>query len=192
MPSFTRIQLEDYLSKLDVKAEAVLDVGGSQKPVKKRVASWDVKEYQIMDLEVPHEGETPDIILDLDNIEAKAEGVIGKFDMLFCLEVFEYVTNPNLVARRLAAFLKQGGIAYISFTFIYPHHNPVGKDYLRYTRWGAEKILQDAGFELVECTPRIAREPLILYDWFDAEGLKMSKDYRGHNEVGYIYKVKKI
>lgn len=192
MPSYTRLQLENYLSKLDIKAKAVLDIGGSQKPVKGRIKKWEVEEYKIMDLETPHEGQKPDIICDIDSWDAKPFEAMDSFDVVFCLEVFEYILNPMMVARRIYAFLKKGGEAYISFPFIYPHHNPAGKDYLRYTRWGAEAILKQAGFEIVECVPRVAKEPMVLLDFFDVEGMRPSREYYNHNEVGYIYKVKKI
>jgi len=196
MSSYTRQQLEFYLASLDIKANAVLDIGGSQKPVKGRTKSWEVDDYKILDLSKPHEGNPPDIILDIDSWEAvpalTMQKVVNMFDIVFCLEVFEYILNPNLVARRINAFLKKDGVAYISFPFIYPHHNPAGRDYLRYTKWGSERILEDAGFEILECIPRIAKEPFSLLDWFDLEGMRKAKTYAGHNEVGYIYKVKKI
>ena len=40
-------QLEDWIKTLDVSG-SVLDIGGSQNPIKGRTKSWDVNEYKIL------------------------------------------------------------------------------------------------------------------------------------------------
>ena len=67
MSSSYRNALNEWLAQLDVKAESVLDIGGSQLTMPKRVRSWDVGEYLIADLPEPHEDSPkPDIVLDLN------------------------------------------------------------------------------------------------------------------------------
>jgi len=64
--SFTRIQLENWLKTIDVKADSVLDIGSSQQGIRKRVKSWNVRDSIGLDLEQPHEGEQANIICDLN------------------------------------------------------------------------------------------------------------------------------
>lgn len=190
MPSFTRQQLENWLKTIDVKADRVLDVGGAQKPVKSRTASWEVEDYIIFDLENPHEGESPDFAMDLNEyIDAPNE---QKADVVFCLEVMEYVYDPFNSIMNLNRLLKTGGVLYISFPFIYPVHNPVQDDCLRYTKRGAEKLLEKAGFEIEQYVPRFADQPNVLMSWFHIERMRPAKNYKGHDEVGCLIKAKKL
>jgi len=64
--STVRIQLENWLKTIDVKADRVLDAGGSEKSIKGRTKSFDVKELLILDLKEPHQGVKPDIVCDLN------------------------------------------------------------------------------------------------------------------------------
>lgn len=66
MSSYFRQKLESYLKTLDVKADRVLDVGGSQLSIKGRTKSFQVKELLTLDLAEPHEGKKPDIIADMN------------------------------------------------------------------------------------------------------------------------------
>lgn len=193
MPSNPRRQLEDWVKKIDVKADRVLDVGGSQLPIKKRVKSWDVRDYKILDLEAPHEGPKPDIVFDLNIMSYTLEHK-ETIDIVFCLEVMEYIWSPVAAIQNMHNFLKAGGILYISFPFLYPHHNPKGLDYMRYTRWGAEKLLTQTGFKIISNTPRIATDAGLEYlaGFYGAEGMRSAAGYDGHDEIGYLIKAIKV
>lgn len=185
MASRSRQQLEYYLGTLDIKADQCLDLGGSQLPIKSRVASWDVREYVIADLEQPHETkQPPDYIWDIDK-EPPPEALKMRFNMVFCLEVMEYVIEPLKVLIRLNAVMKEGGVLYISFPFCYPHHNPAGRDYLRYTRWGAERLIKESGFEVEDIFIRSGSD--LLVKTYQAEGMRGTKGY-DHTEVAYVFK----
>ncbi len=130
MSSSYRIELDNWLSQLDVTASRVLDIGGSQLPVKGRTKSWNVKEYLIADLPEPHVGSPkPDIELDM-NYQRSAEG--DQFDLIFCLEVFDYVFDPIASMGNLSTYLKPNGTAWVTFPSFYPSHNPIEDDALRY------------------------------------------------------------
>lgn len=69
MPSKSRIQLESWLKEIEVVEGNVLDIGGSQLPIGKRLHNtalyWD--NYKILDLEQPHEcKQKPDIVCDIN------------------------------------------------------------------------------------------------------------------------------
>jgi SAM-dependent methyltransferase len=171
MSSYSRQQLESWLKTLDIKADAVLDIGGCQLPVNKRTKSWDVKEYKLLDLKQPHEQKQkadiefnindsiawihnskdfPDVerfkIVDMEYYE--------HFDSIFMLEVLEYVWNPVIAIENCNEFLKRGGLLYLSFHFLYPLHKPEDFDYLRYTPNGIIQILEENGFNVESFTNR--------------------------------------
>ena len=189
--SYYKTQLEEWLETIDVKAEKVLDVGGGSNPVKGRTKSWEVLDYKILDNKTEEMVQRPDYIFDIN----KKEEIIPeklKYDIIFCLEVFEYVWNPVQAMENLYKWLKAGGILYISFPFIYPHHSPDGRDYLRYTRWGVDKLFKEAGFRTSKVRPRteINSDPTLL-QWFLKEKMHPCRDYDGHNEIGYLCKCMK-
>lgn len=176
-------------------------------------------EYKILDLENPHEdSQQPDIACDLNLVERGIYGHNGlplsepgcsndepagiyeipimkeyghreEFDTAFCLEVMEYIYNPLQALKNINFFLKEDGILYISFPFIYGVHNPKGLDYLRYTPDGAEKLLKEAGFKILEHIPRTASS--VLQTFYDIEGMRNRKDC---NQLvsGSLIKCKKI
>jgi SAM-dependent methyltransferase len=151
MSSIYRQQLEKYLARLEIKAESVLDVGGAQLPVSKRVAKFDVGTYAILDLPEPHKvhesltGHKP-MMADI-NLELPDE-MQETYDVVFCLEVMEYIWNPAQALKNLAALTNKGGTLYITFPHYYPPHEPIEHDTLRYTLSGAKRFLAMAGFDM--------------------------------------------
>lgn len=181
--SYFREQLEEWLKRIDVKTEVVLDVGGLANPVEKRVRNWDVEEYRILDNGAEVVG-TPDYFYDINNLI----DLPRKFDIVFCLEVFEYLYNPVQAIENISSFVKPGGIAYISFPTIYPVHNPAKIDFLRYTKRGVEKLLEIGQFKTWEITPRIATAGIdLLAKFYSVEGMHPVKDKVVY-DIGYMVK----
>jgi len=199
MGSKTRQQLEDWLSVIDVDTDRVIDIGGSQLSIMNRVNSWKVNEYKVLDLEVPHEcKQKPDIIFDLNtdgrlSYNEKKE-LDKQFDMAFCLEVTEYLYDPMKAVKNIASMLKTGGTLYISFHFIYPVHNPPLEDCMRYTKVGAEKLLEAAGFEIVFNRTRIGSNNAMesLFHFYSKEKMRPTKLENCHNEIGCLIEAKKL
>lgn len=174
--SFYREQLEQFLAALDVTAEVVLDVGGAQRPVKGRTKSWDVGRYEILDL--------PDYDLD----EPFAYPL--QADLVFCLEVFEYVLVPTVALaniRRLlrpARVLRQGGKAIVTFPFVYPLHNEVELDSLRYTSTAVRRLASKAGLRITGLTARhTCTDTLVRY--YREDGMHAAPG-REHGVTGFI------
>ena len=207
--SYFRNQLEDWLKKIDVKADRVLDVGGGSKPIEGRTKSWEVKDYRIIDngleeqkvgsmymFDLNKEGMELTLMQNLGGEKEEEKLTLDLYDMVFCIEVFDYIWNPVQALENINAVMVDGGILYLSVPFIYPHHNPAEYDYLRYTRWGVEKLLKETGFEILELVPRNANKPSMLFDFWHAEGMhpcKIKPDMNlGHDEIGYCIKAKKI
>lgn len=186
--SFYREQLETWLKDIEVKADLVIDIGGASNPVSKRIKNWDVKEYIVLDLAI----ETPKT--DFVKYDLNEDGIpminnkylVEKADVVFCLELYEYVYNTVQATRNLWSMLKKGGIAYITFPFVYPFHEPKQIDFLRYTQRGVEKLLELANFSHWEINARIDRSK-ILQSFYKADGMHPVKNYN-HNVTGFLVK----
>lgn len=187
MSSSYRLELNKWLSDLDVKAGVVVDIGGSQERVKDRVKSWNVKKYVIADLPEPHkDSPKPDIEVDLNDIYL---GDVCIADTLFCLEVFDYVWNSLNAMQIISALLRNGGVAWVTFPSIYPLHQPVEDDALRYMPAGIAKLAQAVGLTVEEMIPRHFETNL----WdatIRAERMRAAK-HQDHSISGWIVKFKK-
>jgi SAM-dependent methyltransferase len=107
--------------------------------------------------------------------------------VVFCLEVFEYIYNPVQALENLVSFLRNGGVAYISFPAIYPVHEPKEIDYLRYTKKGIEKLLANSGFTSWNITPRVStfgRDSLAYF--YQQEGMHPVKGDTVIYDIGYM------
>ncbi len=186
MGSSYRLELDKWISNLDVKAASVLDIGGSQLPAKGRTKSWEVGEYKIADLEDPHvDSPKPDIILDLN----QENDLIESFDLIFCLEVFDYIWNPALAFETIEELLEPGGVAWVTFPFMYPTHQPIEDDALRYTEGGIRKLAAYASLTIDELIPRRPETTAVEMLW-RAERMRAAKHY-DHNVTGWIVKLRK-
>ena len=182
--SNVRRQLESWLKKIDVKG-SVLDVGGFAMPVKGRTKSWDVSDYRILDIR------GGDIKEDLNEYiirpPTRDGGLEPDFDIVFCLEVMEYIYNPFQALENINQYLNEFGTLYISTHFMFPHHSG-GPDSLRYTSIGITRLLEKTGFEDIKITPRYALNPLTMEIWQKEE----SKVCKYPTEIGHMIKAIKI
>lgn len=185
MSSSHRISLNNWLAQLDVKADTVFDIGGSQEALKPRVKSWDVKELLVFDLEQPHaESPKPDVICDLNVWNQHLNAYKGLGDIIFCLEVFDYVYDPVNAMQIIRDLMKNHGTAYISFPSQYPLHQPVEDDALRYMPGAIKKLAAKVGMEIVEMIPR-RTETDAIYNAFRVERMRCAK-HEDHNFTGFI------
>lgn len=181
MASNTRTQLETWLRTIDVKGN-VADVGGLYLPIKGRTKTWDVVNYDIMDIRDDRDGIRSAFVFDL-NLPYFLPPI---YDTVFLIEVTNYVWNPVQMMQTVNRMMKPNATLYASFHFIFPHHS--GYDSLRYTRIGIIRLLTNCGFSEVEITPKIAR---------DVNGLKKflyeeSKVVKYVGEIGYLVKAVKL
>jgi SAM-dependent methyltransferase len=191
MSSYSRQQMENWLKTIDINVDRVLDIGGAQLPIASRVKSWSVKDYKILDLNVPHETKRkPDFELDIQDDNALATFVqngIGTFDVAFCLEVAEYWYDPLRALKNIGSLLKTGGTLYLSTHFVYPVHSPSGLDYLRYTRHGILQLLERSGFNVEEIRGR-EWESINWQSVYISEKMRPDKTFKYHEEVGNLIK----
>lgn len=191
MSSSYRLELDRWLSQLDVSALTVLDIGGSQLPVKGRTSSWNVQRYLIADLPNPHvDSPKPDIVMDLNKrgTDINNQGFITA-DLIFCLEVFDYVFDPINALEHINLHLEKGGTAWVTFPMMYPLHQPVEDDALRYMPGGIRKLAESVGLKIVQMIPR-RTETDAIYKGFRTERMRCAK-HEDHNISGWIVEFKK-
>lgn len=194
MSSSYRNTLNEWLSNLDVKANMVLDIGGSQETMPKRVKSWNVENYIIADLPQPHkDSPKPDIEMDinktLEPVNDPYNDFADYFDSIFCLEVFDYVYDPMTAFRNIELLLKKGGTAWVTFPSFYPTHQPIEDDSLRYMEYGIRKLAKGAGLTIEEMIKR-RPESNMLDQFIRTERLRAAKNY-DHEFLGWIVRFSK-
>lgn len=160
---------------MDVKATNVLDVGGAQGGVRDRVRSWNVGTYEVADIEQP-----ADLILDLNTATVFP---LGKYDLIFCLEVFDYIWNPSHALYVLRQMTNNKII--VTFPFIYPHHNELDRDALRYTEPGVKRLAEAAGLRVTNVWYRRDKSGL-LKQFYAADGMRAAKEYPDHSVTGFV------
>lgn len=200
MSSYYKQQLNEWKATLDVKANIVFDIGGAQDPIKGKTKSWDVEDYKIVDLEVPHiETVRPDIVHDMNqpifdrvsNSLSIKPRYLGCVDLIFMLGVMDYVINPNIAMESIHDILAPGGLAWIEFPFVYPIHNPVDDEGCRYSEGCIRRLAKQAKLNIEEI---IYKRPMpgnrYLLDFYSADGMRAAKGV-DHNVTGYIVRFSK-
>ncbi len=163
---------------------SVLDVGGAAWPAKGRTKTWDVTDYKILDKNHTYKKAPIDYVQDL----TRPFELLEKYDVVFAIEVMEYMWNPYQAALNLYNVLKPGGILYCSTHFLFPNHGG-GTDVFRITREGINVLFTSVGFKILEVVPRRAVEAYqpILLEWQNHE----SKICKYPEEIGHFFKAQK-
>jgi SAM-dependent methyltransferase len=76
----------------------------------------------------------------------------GSFDTVLGLSMLTYLPEPRLMLDESRRVLRSGGTLILEFTQLAPLHDEPN-DYLRFTRYGAQWLLEGAGFEVIETIP---------------------------------------
>lgn len=154
MASLYKQQIVEYLKSRRYTADQALDVGGGEKKASE-YAQVTANRYLVMDMEASLK---PDFIHDLNQFAHPDEIFAVErnpgFDLIFCLNVFEYIWNPYNAVANLYTWLKPGGRLVVNFPFLYPLHNPEGIDYLRYTHEWVHKMFHER-FQFSEVSTNI-------------------------------------
>lgn len=72
------------------------------------------------------------------------------FDSIFSSEVFEHVSNLNVIIPELNRVLKKGGHMLVTVPFVWEEHE-IPYDYKRFTSYGIKKTLKQYGFKTIKC-----------------------------------------
>jgi SAM-dependent methyltransferase len=76
----------------------------------------------------------------------------GSFDTVLGLSMLTYLPHPARLIAEARRLLRPGGMLILEFTQMVPLHDEP-HDYFRFTRYGAELLLREGGFEPVEFVP---------------------------------------
>lgn len=184
MSSYYKQQLNDWKASLDVKADLVYDIGGAQDPIKGMTKSWDVKEYKIIDLAVPHvEKVHPDIEHDMNEVWHQR---LKPADLIFCLGVSDYIINPNIFMKNIYYILKVNGTAWVEFPFIYPIHQPIEEEGCRYSEGCIRRLANQAGLIIEEIIyKRPKPDNPFLKMFYEKDGMRAARGV-DHDVIGYI------
>lgn len=124
----------------------VIDIGAGEAPYRELFGD---QHYLTLDrAETPHSGGV-DLYGEADAVPAED----GSFDAVLCTQVLEHVAEPLLALREFRRILRPGGVVIATVPFVWEEHE-APFDYYRYTRYGIEHLLRQAGFADVEVRPR--------------------------------------
>lgn len=194
--SLYKDQLISYLKGKDLKGQRILSIG-SQHDDRKYFKSVECEKWMTMDISSEFK---PDVLYDVNKDLFGFDGdsllpleYFDSFDVILAFELWDYIYDPMTAHKNILSLLKTDGLYMGSYPFVYPHHEPVEDDALRYTDFGIKKIMTKAGFRTVEVVERVAtlgKENLA--NFINAEGLRLSKKMQPYSyPVGYIVTGKK-
>lgn len=202
MSSFYKQVLNEWKATLDVKAARVIDIGGAQDPIKGMTKSWDVEDYKIMDLAIPHvTKQAPDLVQDMNHpwhpmLRTELKGEVEyrfhpiQADLIFMLGVMDYVINPSMALENLTMFMTEDGTAWVEFPFAYAHHEPLMEEGCRYSEGCINRLAKQSGLKIVEIIRKMERSGGLVR-WYADEGQRMAKNYPYHGVTGFIVKFEK-
>ena len=127
----------------------LLDVGCGSKPFAPLFAS-QVKRYWGSDLRASRYlgSERPDAFATAEAQPFRS----GAFDTVLGLSMLTYLPEPGRMLAEAHRVLQPGGLLILEFTQMVPLHDEP-HDYFRFTRFGAQYLLDRAGFDVVEVVP---------------------------------------
>lgn len=191
MASLYKQQVVDFLKARNYKARQVLDVGGGDTGIRKYT---NVETNRLLVLD-NNDKFKPDFIHDLNEFkhpdEIFATERNPQFDLIFCMNVFEYIWNPYNAVANLYTWLETDGKLVINFPFLYPMHEPAGTDYLRYTHEWVQQMFQSkfkfSTIDIHMCTSTKGKE--LLKAFYINEKMHMRKNDDSWNIIGCIVEV---
>ena len=90
----------------------------------------------------------------------------NSFDVIVSFQVFEHVKLLDQALSELIRVAKPGARFLLTIPLLWPEHE-VPDDYRRFTRWGVERLLLDAGLVLNRVQPMGTIYDVIAVFWLD-------------------------
>lgn len=191
MGSVYKEQLNNFVTTLELKGDVLLDWGGAQNPIKGRTKAWDIIDYKVVDLEVPHsDSPKPDIVQDANEpLSGDIVKYVSKTDILIAFGIYDYVINPNVCTDSIAQLLSPDGYAWIEWPFAYAHHEPLMDEGCRYSEGCLNRLLKQSGLK-IEVMHRKMEQSGYLKRFYAEDRMRFARSYPYHGVTGFITKVR--
>jgi SAM-dependent methyltransferase len=122
----------------------VLDVGCGLQPYR----PWMDRAVEYVGLDREGPLSKPDVVGTVDALPFEDRS----FDGVLSTQVFEHVADPSRAFRECARVLRAGGRLVLTVPGVWPAHE-APHDYWRFTRYGLERALREAGFDEIDVAP---------------------------------------
>jgi SAM-dependent methyltransferase len=124
-----------------------LDIGCGDMPYRDLIRAY-VTQYDSFD----REKRAPEVTFvgDVQHMNMVQDAT---YDSAICLEVLEHVPNPFQAVTEIARVLKKEGVLVLSVPHLSRLHEEPN-DFFRYTKYGLQALLENAGFRVLAITPR--------------------------------------
>jgi ubiquinone/menaquinone biosynthesis C-methylase UbiE len=180
------------------KFGTVLDIGAGQGPYKKFL---ECDKYVPLDVE--NRSGNPDTVIADINESIPLED--NYTDCVVCTEVLEHLKKPAQALKEIYRTLKPGGVLVLTTPLVWPHHE-VPNDFFRYTKFGLDYLLGEAGFTdikikasnsdvytvaqlmVINLRSKWWKPVVVLINFFGVVGNRLSKNHDlplGHHVVAY-------
>jgi SAM-dependent methyltransferase len=126
----------------------LLDYGSGGQPYR-ALFETKVSKYVAADV-APTPGRTLDIVLAPDRPVPLPDGSV---DTVLSSQTLEHVPDPAFYLGECRRLLRPGGVLILTAPMQWRHHE-APHDYLRFTRFGLERLLAAAGFALISIAPQ--------------------------------------
>lgn len=123
----------------------VVDLGCGTQPYKDDISKLGCKYVSVDWSNSYHQGK-PDFVADL-NVGVDLPDCFA--DSVITFSVIEHLHRPARLVEEAFRILKPSGKLYMQVPFQWAVHE-APYDYVRFTKYGLQKILEDAGFEYIE------------------------------------------
>ena len=120
---------------------SILDAGGGYDGRYRNALQKLTKVYENLEI---NKGENVDIVGSIYRIPVKGR----KYDLVTMFMVLEHLSKPNNALRECYRVLKPKGLLALT-TVQYWHTHSYPSDYYRYTKYGLEFLLHEAGFKIL-------------------------------------------
>jgi SAM-dependent methyltransferase len=125
----------------------LLDIGCGTKPWAPLFAPH-VTEHVGVDYQAPPDGIEPDVVADAYDVPLDDASA----DTVLLTEVLEHLEDPVRALREARRLLRPGGAIIVTTPLLFPVHGEP-RDFFRYTPYGLEHVLGEAGFEGIDVRP---------------------------------------
>jgi SAM-dependent methyltransferase len=126
----------------------LVDVGCGEKPYAGMTRGWVAKHIGVDHASTQHDPRSIDILASAYHTTLPDSSA----DTTLCTVVMEHLERPAAALEEMYRILKPGGFVIASAPlFWHVHEEP--RDFYRFTRYGLEYLLTQAGFEIIELLP---------------------------------------